>query len=160
MSSAGVDDPMFASNTASTIGWLTMGEAIWSADPRQFDRFPARHFAQFFKNHGFLNVRDQPLWLTIQGGSRRYIEPITRPFKDNLRLSCPVRFLRRNSDHVEVTACAETQGPTGVEMEALTAASVALLTVYDMCKALSHDIRIEGTRLLEKRGGKSDFGLR
>ena len=49
---------------------------------------------------------------------------------------------------------------TGVEMEALTGASVAALTVYDMCKALSHDIRIEGTRLLEKRGGKSDFGLR
>jgi predicted NAD/FAD-binding protein len=45
---------------------IPMGEAIWSADPRHFDRFPARHFAQFFKNHGFLNVRDEPLWLTIQ----------------------------------------------------------------------------------------------
>ena len=49
---------------------------------------------------------------------------------------------------------------TGVEMEALTGASVAALTVYDMCKALSHDIRIESTRLIEKRGGKSDFGTR
>jgi cyclic pyranopterin monophosphate synthase len=47
---------------------------------------------------------------------------------------------------------------TGVEMEALTGASVAALTVYDMCKALSHDIVIESTRLIEKRGGKSDFG--
>jgi cyclic pyranopterin monophosphate synthase len=47
---------------------------------------------------------------------------------------------------------------TGVEMEALTGASVAALTVYDMCKALSHDIVIETTRLIEKRGGKSDFG--
>ena len=46
---------------------------------------------------------------------------------------------------------------TGVEMEALTGASVAALTVYDMCKALSHEIRIESTRLLIKRGGKSDF---
>jgi cyclic pyranopterin phosphate synthase len=46
---------------------------------------------------------------------------------------------------------------TGVEMEALTGASVAALTIYDMCKALSHDIVIDGTRLIEKRGGKSDF---
>lgn len=47
---------------------------------------------------------------------------------------------------------------TGVEMEALTGASVAALTVYDMCKALSHDIVIADTRLVEKRGGKSDVG--
>jgi cyclic pyranopterin phosphate synthase len=46
---------------------------------------------------------------------------------------------------------------TGVEMEALTGASVAALTVYDMCKALSHDIVIETIRLLDKRGGKRDF---
>jgi len=46
---------------------------------------------------------------------------------------------------------------TGVEMEALTGATVAALTVYDMCKALSHDIRIEQVRLLAKRGGSRDF---
>jgi len=46
---------------------------------------------------------------------------------------------------------------TGVEMEALTGASVAALTVYDMCKALSHDIVIGDTRLIEKTGGKSDY---
>jgi cyclic pyranopterin monophosphate synthase len=46
---------------------------------------------------------------------------------------------------------------TGVEMEALTGASVAALTIYDMCKALSHDIEITGVRLLEKTGGKRDF---
>lgn len=50
---------------------IPIGEAIWSADPNQFDRFPAHHFAQFFKNHGFLNVSNQPLWLTIRRGSRR-----------------------------------------------------------------------------------------
>ena len=49
---------------------------------------------------------------------------------------------------------------TGVEMEALTGASVAALTIYDMCKALSHDIVIAETRLLEKRGGKRDFTSR
>jgi cyclic pyranopterin phosphate synthase len=46
---------------------------------------------------------------------------------------------------------------TGVEMEALTGASIAALTVYDMLKAMSHDIRIEETRLMEKTGGKQDF---
>lgn len=46
---------------------------------------------------------------------------------------------------------------TGVEMEALVGASVAALTIYDMCKVFSHDIVIKETRLMEKRGGKSDF---
>jgi cyclic pyranopterin monophosphate synthase len=50
---------------------------------------------------------------------------------------------------------AETVGPTGVEMEALTAVQVGLLTVYDMCKAADRGMVIEGVRLLEKRGGKS-----
>ena len=48
-------------------------------------------------------------------------------------------------------------GRTGVEMEALTGATVAALTIYDMCKAFSHDIVIESVRLVEKTGGKSDF---
>ena len=56
---------------------------------------------------------------------------------------------------VECTARAESVGRTGVEMEALTAVSVALLTIYDMCKAVDRGMRIEGVRLMEKRGGKS-----
>jgi cyclic pyranopterin phosphate synthase len=56
---------------------------------------------------------------------------------------------------VECSAQAETVGRTGVEMEALTAVSVALLTIYDMCKAIDRGMRIEGLRLMEKRGGKS-----
>lgn len=54
-----------------------------------------------------------------------------------------------------VRATVKTTGKTGVEMEALTAASVAALTVYDMCKAVEKGIRIEAVRLLEKHGGKS-----
>jgi len=56
---------------------------------------------------------------------------------------------------VSVRATAATTGPTGVEMEALTAASVALLTLYDMAKALDRAMVIEGIRLLEKSGGRS-----
>ena len=50
---------------------------------------------------------------------------------------------------------AETLGPTGVEMEALTAVQIGLLTIYDMCKAIDRGMVIEGVRLLEKHGGKS-----
>ena len=56
---------------------------------------------------------------------------------------------------LRVTARAALTGRTGVEMEALTAASVALLTIYDMAKAVQKDMTIEGVRLLEKTGGKS-----
>ena len=56
---------------------------------------------------------------------------------------------------VTVTATAATEGKTGVEMEALTAASVALLTIYDMAKAIDKAMRIDGVRLLAKSGGKS-----
>jgi len=54
----------------------------------------------------------------------------------------------------------EVRHKTGVEMEALTGATVAALTIYDMCKSLSHDIRIAGVRLLSKSGGKRDIGAR
>ena len=56
---------------------------------------------------------------------------------------------------VECTAVVETVGRTGVEMEALTAVAVGLLTIYDMCKAVDRGMRIEGIALLEKRGGRS-----
>jgi cyclic pyranopterin phosphate synthase len=61
---------------------------------------------------------------------------------------------------VEITATVRTTGQTGVEMEALTAASIAALTVYDMCKALSHDIVIADLRLLAKDGGRSSYNLK
>jgi cyclic pyranopterin phosphate synthase len=56
---------------------------------------------------------------------------------------------------VEITSSVRTTGPTGVEMEALTAAAVAALTVYDMCKAADHGIEISDLRLVEKSGGRS-----
>ena len=63
--------------------------------------------------------------------------------------------LSADESAVECTATAETVGQTGVEMEALTAVQVALLTVYDMCKAVDRGMTINGVRLLEKHGGKS-----
>ncbi|WP_281213004.1 cyclic pyranopterin monophosphate synthase MoaC [Shewanella insulae] len=59
------------------------------------------------------------------------------------------------NNRVRITSLCKLSGKTGVEMEALTAASVAALTIYDMCKAVQKDMVISQTRLLEKRGGKS-----
>ena len=61
----------------------------------------------------------------------------------------------QNDSSVVCTARAETVGPTGVEMEALTAVQVGLLTIYDMCKAADRGMVIGNVRLLEKHGGKS-----
>lgn len=66
-----------------------------------------------------------------------------------------VRPSQESAAAVFCTATVETTGPTGVEMEALTAVQVALLTVYDMCKAIDRGMTITGVQLLEKRGGKS-----
>ncbi|NML65889.1 cyclic pyranopterin monophosphate synthase MoaC [Hymenobacter sp. RP-2-7] len=70
---------------------------------------------------------------------------------------CQVRIDVLDDERIEIECTTRVTGKTGVEMEALTGASVAALTVYDMCKALSHGIVIEETRLLEKTGGKSDY---
>ncbi|MEY3598913.1 MAG: hypothetical protein RL521_1335, partial [Bacteroidota bacterium] len=63
------------------------------------------------------------------------------------------------SNPIRIVTEVKCEGKTGVEMEALTAASAAALTVYDMCKALSHEIKIQQIILLSKSGGKSDFDV-
>jgi cyclic pyranopterin phosphate synthase len=65
--------------------------------------------------------------------------------------------LTLTDEGVQITSSASTDGKTGVEMEALTAAGVAALTVYDMLKAAGHGMTIESVRLIEKTGGKSDW---
>ncbi len=82
---------------------------------------------------------------------------------DLIPLCHPLALTRVNADFdvdaksssITLTVTCETVGPTGVEMEALTAVSVGLLTVYDMCKAVDRAMTIAAVRLVEKRGGKS-----
>lgn len=62
-----------------------------------------------------------------------------------------------DEESIQIDCRVGLTGKTGVEMEALTGASVAALTIYDMCKAFSHDIRIVETQLMAKSGGKRDF---
>ncbi len=77
------------------------------------------------------------------------------PFCHPLGLeNCKIDIQMENDDAV-IQCTVSVHHKTGVEMEALTGASIAALTIYDMCKALSHDLLITDTRLLDKQGGKS-----
>jgi predicted NAD/FAD-binding protein len=82
-----------------------MGAAIWSADPDRLLAFPASFFIRFFHNHGMLSVNQRPQWRVIQGGSARYVERLTAPFRDRIRLHCPVEWIRRHPSHVTIKAC-------------------------------------------------------
>lgn len=73
--------------------------------------------------------------------------------------SCRIEIALDAAGDVLVNCTTRVEHRTGVEMEALTGASVAALTIYDMCKALSHDIVIADVRLITKTGGKSDFAV-
>jgi predicted NAD/FAD-binding protein len=81
---------------------VPMGSAIWSSDPVRFREFPVQTFVQFFENHGFLRVRGQPQWQVVRGGSKTYVEALTAPYGDRIRLSAPVRSVRRTDDAVEI----------------------------------------------------------
>ncbi|HFC00497.1 MAG TPA: cyclic pyranopterin monophosphate synthase MoaC [Phaeodactylibacter sp.] len=73
--------------------------------------------------------------------------------------NCQIEISINEKKEVVVICTASLTAKTGVEMEALTGASIAALTIYDMCKAFSHNIVIKSTRLVEKTGGKKDFFL-
>lgn len=109
---------------------IPMGGAIWSADPAKFQDFPARSFVQFFENHGFLQLKNQPQWRVIRGGSRSYIEPLTRPYRDLVRLNCPVKTVKRHADRVEVQT---------VNGETATFDQVILATHSDQALAMLAD---------------------
>jgi predicted NAD/FAD-binding protein len=82
---------------------VPQASAVWSADPEQMWSFPARYLVEFFDNHGMLDLTGRPKWMTVKGGSQRYVERLVAPFRDRLRLSCPVRRVERFEDHVEIT---------------------------------------------------------
>lgn len=71
--------------------------------------------------------------------------------------NCTVTIQFNDKQEVEINCTASITAKTGIEMEALVGASIAALTIYDMCKALSHDIVIKETKLIAKTGGKRDF---
>jgi predicted NAD/FAD-binding protein len=83
---------------------VPMGAAIWSTDPASMQVFPARFFVRFLHNHGMLSVNSRPVWRVIRGGSARYVERLTAPFRDRIRLRTPVESVRRLPGSVIVKA--------------------------------------------------------
>jgi predicted NAD/FAD-binding protein len=83
---------------------IPMGAAVWSTDAGRMLGFPARYFVRFFHNHGMLSVDERPTWRVVKGGSARYVERLTAPFRDRIRLDTPVEYLRRLPDRVLVKA--------------------------------------------------------
>ncbi|MDH3763062.1 MAG: FAD-dependent oxidoreductase [Gammaproteobacteria bacterium] len=81
---------------------LPMGCAIWSASTESMNDFPLLFFIRFFKNHGLLSVNDRPQWHVIKGGSRSYLEPLTREFADSIEVNANISSVRRSGDAVEL----------------------------------------------------------
>ncbi|HWA36972.1 MAG TPA: FAD-dependent oxidoreductase [Burkholderiales bacterium] len=83
---------------------VPMGAAIWSTHPSRMLGFPARFFVRFLHNHGMLSVNDRPQWRVVRGGSARYVERLTAPFRHRIRIEAPVAWLRRLPDGVLLRA--------------------------------------------------------
>ncbi len=128
------------------------------AHARTIVEFPADVASRF--SAGDIETAKGPVFATaiIAGvmAAKRTHELI--PFCHPLGLNnCKVTIELDELQRVVINCVCKVHHRTGVEMEALTGASVAALTIYDMCKALSHDIVIRETRLIAKTGGKQDF---
>lgn len=86
------------------IDWhlVPMVAAVWSAGPQGALAMPARFLVRFFENHGFLELRDRPQWLAVQGGSREYVRRLLQPLRDRVHLHTPVEAVRRTEQGVEL----------------------------------------------------------
>jgi predicted NAD/FAD-binding protein len=81
---------------------VPQASAVWSADPAQMWEFPASFLAEFFDNHGMFELRGRPRWRTVVGGAKTYVDALAAPLAGRVRLSTPVRSIRRTTDAVEV----------------------------------------------------------
>jgi len=129
-----------------------------SAVAQALVRFPPAVAAEL-RNRDFATSKGPVFHTAIVAGvlaAKRTHELI--PFCHPLGIeNCRVEIDMNERDEAVVRCTVAVHHRTGVEMEALTGASIAALTIYDMCKALSHDIVIADTRLVAKHGGKHDF---
>jgi len=119
--------------------------------------FPA-DVAKALSDAGFMTKKGAVLTVAQIAGvmgvkATSQLIPLCHPLSLN---GCRVE-ITMEGDEAVIDCRVSCQGKTGVEMEALTGASVAALTIYDMCKALSHDMVIRDVRLMGKAGGKRDF---
>ncbi len=80
-----------------------LGSALWSSPPGVFQTFPIRFVVEFLANHSMLQTSGRPMWRVIRDGSYRYVEKLTAPFRDRIRLNTPVRSVERRAGHVRLT---------------------------------------------------------
>lgn len=81
---------------------VPMSSAVWSTPPELMLQFPATTLLRFFHNHGFLGLHTQHPWFTVDGGARTYVEKLTRPFRDRIRMNHGARRIVRTADGVFV----------------------------------------------------------
>ena len=82
---------------------VPMSSAVWSTPPEKMLRFPARTLLRFFHNHGFLGLRTQHQWWTVDGGAREYVRRMAAPWRDRIRSGARVTRVRRAPEGVDVT---------------------------------------------------------
>ncbi len=81
---------------------LPMGAAVWSSGSEKMLSFPVETFVRFFDHHGFLQIKGRPQWLVLEGGSRSYVEPMVRSFRDRIHLQTPIVSVRSLERGVEI----------------------------------------------------------
>ncbi|TWT64887.1 NAD(P)/FAD-dependent oxidoreductase [Allorhodopirellula solitaria] len=82
---------------------LPMGAAIWSCPREAFLQFPIRFILEFYHHHGLLSLTDRPIWRTVAGGSKHYVDKLISPFRDKIRCNHPVSRVRRMESEVIVS---------------------------------------------------------
>ena len=135
--------------TATARSTVTLGETVWE------QLKPTSESSEIYSKKG-------PVFQTAIIAGTMAVKKTSEliPFCHPLAIEkCTISIVPIDNYEVLVECTVAVSGKTGVEMEALTGASVAALSIYDMCKALSHNIIIRETRLVEKKGGKSDFTI-
>jgi predicted NAD/FAD-binding protein len=109
--------------------------AVWSADPASMSDFPALFLLRFFANHGMLDLRDRPQWMTVVGGSRSYVDALLAPFApEQIQLGRPVVGVRRHADGATVTTRAADGTGTAIAVD-----HVVLACHSDQALALLED---------------------
>ena len=83
---------------------LPMAAAIWSAPARAMLDYPAAAFIRFQENHGLLKLSNRPIWRTVAGGSRAYVDQLTKPYADRIRLNETILSISRHADGVDITS--------------------------------------------------------
>lgn len=108
---------------------LPMAAAIWSAPAQAMLDYPAAAFIRFQENHGLLKLKDRPIWRTVKGGSRSYVNQLTKPYADRIRLNETILSIRRHENGVDVTSTGSgTQHYNHIVLATHADQALALLT--------------------------------